>query len=91
MSDTSNSDNDAIECISIRGVLVNLTDVSHQLRQKYHSVSRAVGRGDKARDELSRVCDAILNEQAPALATKAFADAHKRGRTEIHKLMRFSK
>jgi hypothetical protein len=86
---SNNSDNDAIECLSIRGILVNLTDVSHALRQKYHAVSRAVGRGDKARDELSRVCDAILNEQAPALATKAFIEAHKRsGHSAIDRLMK---
>jgi hypothetical protein len=89
MSDTSNNDDGAIECLSIRGVLVDLRSVSHALRQKYHAVSRAVGRGDKAREQLQAVCEAILNEQAPALATKAFIDAHKRsGHSAIDRLMK---
>jgi hypothetical protein len=77
MSNPSNND-DVIECVSIRGVLVNLRDVSHNLRQQYHAAAKRVGRGDRARQELNSIGEAILAEQAPNLATKAFAAAHKR-------------
>jgi hypothetical protein len=85
---SNNSDNDLIECVSIRGVIINLADVSHDLRRRFHSASRGVGRGDKARDELNRVGEAILAEQLPNLATKAFIDAHKRsGHVAIKRLL----
>lgn len=90
MTTTSNN-NDVIECISINGVMIDLRDVSHTLRQQYHSASRAVGRSDRARDHLKAVGERILAEQAPKLATKAFTAAHKRSRVSgpdaIAKLM----
>ena len=89
MSNNSNNDDGVVECISVGGIIIDLRDVSHPLRQKYHAAARAVGRGDKARDELNRVGQAILNEQAPALATKAFVAAHKRsGHSAIDRLMK---
>jgi hypothetical protein len=84
MSDTNNNDDGVVECISINGTIIDLRDVSFPLRAKYHSAARAVGRGDKARDELNRVGQAILNEQVPILAAKAFSEAHKRGRVRGH-------
>jgi hypothetical protein len=63
-------DRDLIECISIRGVIIDLRDVSHELRRAYHLATRSVGRLDKARDELKRVGEAILAEQLPRLAIK---------------------
>ena len=77
---SNNNDDDVIECISINGVMIDLRDVSHSLRQQYHSASRAVGRSDRARDHLKAVGEKILAEQAPKLATKAFTGAHKRSR-----------
>jgi hypothetical protein len=83
----SNNDDSVVECISVNGTIIDLRDVSHQLRQRYHAAARGVGRGDKARDELNRVGQAILNEQVPILATKAFTDAHKRSRVSGHAAM----
>jgi hypothetical protein len=65
----SNND-DVIECVSIRGVVINLADVSHDLRRQYHAASAAVGRSDKARGKLNDIGEAILAEQLPTLAIK---------------------
>ena len=70
---TNNNDDDVIECISINGVMIDLRDVSHSLRQQYHAASRKVGRSDRARDHLKAVCERILAEQAPAIAEKRSA------------------
>jgi hypothetical protein len=81
------NESNLVECVSIRGVIINLSDVSHELRRRFHSASRGVGRGDKARDELNAVGEAILAEQMPNLATKAFNEAHKRSRVPGHSAM----
>lgn len=87
---SNNTDNDLIECVSIRGVVINLADVSHALRRQYHTASRAVGRGDKARDELNRVGEAILAEQMPKLAIK-YAPAIRGDRAVAASLMKLSR
>jgi len=93
---SNNTDNDVVECVSINGTLIDLRDVSHDLRRQYHAASRKVGRHDRARDELRQVGEAILAEQAPNLATKAFAAAHKQSRVRgdhavLDKLMKRSR
>lgn len=60
----NNHDDGAIECVSIRGVIIDLRDVSPELRHRYHIATKAVGRLDKARDSLKQIGDAILAEQA---------------------------
>lgn len=81
---SNNDDNDVIECISINGTIIDLRDVSHTLRQQYHTASRAVGRSDRARDHLKAVGEKILAERAPAIAEKAFRAAHRRSRISGH-------
>jgi hypothetical protein len=71
---------DVIECISIGGILIDLRNVSPELRRAYHSASKRVGNHEAARAHLNAVGQAILAEQAPNLATKAFATAHKQSR-----------
>jgi hypothetical protein len=66
-----NDDDDAIECVSIRGVIVDLRDVSPDLRRQYHLATKAIGRLDKARDQLKGLGDAILSEQAIKYAPRA--------------------
>ena len=66
----SNNEDGIVECISVRGVVINLADVSHDLRRQYHAASSAVGRSDKARSKLNEVGEAILAEQMPNLAIK---------------------
>ena len=51
---TNNNDDDVIECISINGVMIDLRDVSHSLRQQYHAASRKVGRSDNVPAIISR-------------------------------------
>jgi hypothetical protein len=80
MSNNQNGDDGLIECVSVGGVLIDLRDVSHNLRQQYHATAKRVGRGDRARQELQSIGEQILAEQAPNLATKAFATAHKQSR-----------
>jgi hypothetical protein len=86
-----NNSNDVTEVVIVRGVAVNLADVSPALRLQYHAASRAVGRHDRARDQLQAVGEKILAEQAPNIASKAFAAVHKRsrvnGRVALAKLM----
>jgi hypothetical protein len=67
---SNNPNDDVIECVSIRGVVINLSDVSHDLRRQYHAASAAVGRSDKAKARLNDVGEAILAEQMPHLAIK---------------------
>ena len=67
---SNNPNDDVIECISIKGVIINLSDVSHELRRQYHAASDAVGRSDKAKAKLNAVGEAILTEQLPTLAIK---------------------
>jgi hypothetical protein len=90
---TTNNNDDVLEFASIGGVLVDLSTVSHNLRSRFHAAARAAGKGDKARDELKRIGEVILAEQAPAIAEKAFRDAHKRSRVNgaaaIAKLLGF--
>ena len=74
-ADPNVNDPDVIECISVNGIVIDLRDVSHDLRRQYHAASRRVGRHDKARDELQRVGERILESQLPDLATKAFKAA----------------
>lgn len=81
---TNNNDKDVLEFASIGGVLVDLSTVSHNLRSRFHAAARAAGKGDKARDELKRIGEAILAEQAPAIAEKAFRAAHKQSRVSGH-------
>jgi hypothetical protein len=87
----TNDDQDVIECISVNGVIIDLSTVSHNLRTRFHTAARASGKGDKAREQMKQIGEAILAEQAPTLATKAFADARKRSRVSgpaaIAKLM----
>jgi hypothetical protein len=54
----------------VNGVIIDLSDVSHELRRQYHTASRAVGRSDKARAELNAVGEKILAERMPHLAVK---------------------
>jgi hypothetical protein len=91
MSNNQNSDDGVVECVSVNGVIIDLSTVSHNLRTRFHSAARAAGKGDKARQQMKEIGEAILAEQTPALATKAFADARKRGRVSgraaLEKLM----
>jgi hypothetical protein len=66
---TDNTD-DVIECVQIRGVTIDLADVSHELRRKYHAASAAAGRNAAAKAKLNEVGEAILAEQMPHLALK---------------------
>jgi hypothetical protein len=68
--DDNTNDPDVIECISVNGIVIDLRDVSHSLRREYHMASCAVGRHDKARDQLRAVGERILAEQLPKLAIK---------------------
>lgn len=81
-----NNNDDVIECVQIRGVTINLSDVSHELRRQYHSASAAVGRSDKAKAKLSAVGEAILAEQLPHLALKYAPKI--RGIDQLHKRAR---
>lgn len=67
---SSDEDQGVIECVSINGVIINLSDVSPGLQHEYHSASRAVGRHDKAKSQLAAVGEKILAEQMPHLAVK---------------------
>jgi hypothetical protein len=91
MSNNQNSDDGVVECISVNGVIIDLSTVSHNLRTRFHSAARAAGKGDKARQQLKEIGEQILQERAPALAAKAFSDARKRSRVSgpaaIAKLM----
>ncbi|MFZ3353136.1 MAG: hypothetical protein WA268_19975 [Xanthobacteraceae bacterium] len=82
----SNTNEDLIECISIRGCIIDLRDVSHELRRQYHLATKGVGRLDRARDELKRVGEAILAEQLPRLAIK-YAPAVRGSRAVATRLM----
>jgi len=84
MSNNQNNDQDVVECISVNGVIIDLSTVSHNLRTRFHTAARAAGKGDKAREQLKQIGEQILQEQAPALATKAFADARKWSRVSGH-------
>lgn len=66
----SNNENDAIECVSIRGVIIDLRDVSPDLHRQYYMATAAIGRLNKASDDLKRIGEAILAEQLPRLAIK---------------------
>jgi hypothetical protein len=69
-ADQNVNDPDVIECISVNGIVIDLRDVSHDLRRQYHAASRCVGHHDKARAELQQVGEQILAEQLPRLAIK---------------------
>jgi hypothetical protein len=78
--DANTNDPDIIECVSIRGHLVDLRNVSPGLRAQYRAASRRVGKHEAARAQLNAIGEEILKEQMPNLATKAFAAAHKQSR-----------
>jgi len=63
-------DDSVVECVSIRGTIIDLRNVSPLLRSQYRAASRRVGRHEKARDELNRVGEAILAEQAIKVAPR---------------------
>ncbi len=84
MSNNQNSDDSVVECVSVNGVIIDLSIVSHNLRTRFHSAARAAGKGNKARQQMKEIGEAILAEQTPALANRAFADARKRGRVSGH-------
>jgi len=60
---SNSNDNNLMERISIRGVFINLADVSHDLQRKYRAASAAAARSDKARAQLNEIGEAILAEQ----------------------------
>lgn len=70
MSNNTN-DRDVRECISVNGVVIDLGDVSHNLRSQYHSVSRRLGMHAEAQDELKEIGERILAEVFPKMAMKA--------------------
>lgn len=66
----SNNRDDVIECVQIRGVTIDLHDVSHELQRKYRAASAAAGRGVANKAKLNEIGEAILAEQLPKLAIK---------------------
>ena len=80
------NDDGAIECVSIKGVIIDLRDVSHDLRRQYYLATKAIGRLDRAKDELKRLGEAILAEQLPRLAIK-HAPAVRGGHAVAAKLL----
>jgi len=73
--DDNTKDSDVIECVSIHGTVIDLRRVSPNLRDRYRAASRRVGYHEDARDELNRVGEAILVEQAIKVAPR-FSGKH---------------
>jgi hypothetical protein len=64
------NDGDIRECVSVRGIVIDLADVSHALRREYHAAARQLGRHTKAKANFEAVGERILAEQLPHLAMK---------------------
>ena len=73
---SNKSDDLAIECVSIRGVVVDLREISPDLRRQYHAATKSVGRYDRAREDLKTIGEAILAEQAIKYAPRASGPAN---------------
>jgi hypothetical protein len=67
---TKADDDGVVECVSIRGTVIDLRRVSPNLRDRYRAASKRVGYHEDARDELNRVGEAILAEQAIKVAPR---------------------
>lgn len=63
-------DDGVAECLSIKGVIIDLRDISPTLRDRYRSLQRAMGRAEKIRVEMDALTSAVLSEQAIKLSPR---------------------
>ena len=72
--------------LHVRGVIVDLRDVSPRIETRHIIKRPGIGRLDRSRDELKRVGEAILAEQLPRLAIK-YAPAVRGSRAVAARMM----